>query len=285
VLPDAARRAVIDAFLVLNHQLRSEAPIPGIEELGYEDLGEYYLSLATMVYAFDTPAARLALAQSAGGSAGMQRRAARAGDEAIPLLAERIRDGYEPGDALETMAFAWFWADSTGAPLSERSRGIILDHLFAASRGNGYELLRSLPVALGHARDPLLLPLARETLARLGAGEQAVWSEMANEAIPAMEAAASRMPAEALAGRLNRSVGAICSDAAPGARNGACRAMRNLAETARGHIRAGRTGPASEVLSALTARAAQALAAGALSADEHALIRGGATLLRDRVGG
>lgn len=85
-LPEATRSAILDAFNRLNRELRSGNGVVGIEELGPEDLGEYYTALATMVYSFDTPAGNRALAASAGGSSGLQRRAAKLGDEVVPIL-------------------------------------------------------------------------------------------------------------------------------------------------------------------------------------------------------
>lgn len=283
-LPPQTREVVLAAFLQLNRELRSDQEVPGIEELGPEDLGAYYSALATLVYAFDTPEAQRALALSAGGSAGMLRRAAKAGDEVFPLLVERIRDGYAAGDALETMALAAFWADSTGTPLSDAARSTLVQQLNAATRSPNYDLLRSAAEAMRILKNPAYLPLARDFERRaVAADERLLSAALRIDVLPALAAAAAQLSPADLAGHSLRVLELLCLDVASGPRRGACTSLQNEYEAAIRHLRGGRTVPARNLLHSVIQRAAQARASGAVTEDEQALIAGGARQVLERL--
>ena len=165
----ATDAAVIAELERVNDALATGAPLPE-EDVVFgvgEEFGQYRIALATMAAGIDTPEARRALVPAIGISRGMQRRVARLGDEAVPELQALISQPEDVNAALETMGFAWFWADSTGAPLSDESRRIIarsfVDNL--AQQGNN-PAFSGAATGLQFSGDAAFLPLARMAEAR-----------------------------------------------------------------------------------------------------------------------
>jgi hypothetical protein len=276
-LPASAQEAVVAELDRINEALLYDSPIEGLDELDSEGFGEYYLDLATMAYHFGNPEADRALIRSVGVSRGIQRRAARLGDEAIPVLAEMIERDYEAAGALEAMGLAWFWADSTGAPLSDVSRRRILEHITGATRSDRYSLRRAASTTLELTGDPGFVGYAehfRESA--LAAGDRLIAADLESDAIPALEAAADALEPDELAARSQRLLRLICETAAAGPKAEACLSLEERFDDALDSLRAGRVAGAREALRSIVERAGESAAAGTLSADEEALIVGGA---------
>ena len=283
-LPAATRDAIVAELVRVNEALLYDRPIDGLDELDSESFGEYYLDLAVTAAGFGSPEANRALVLSVGVSRGTQRRAARLGDEAIPLLTEMIERDYQPADALETLALAWFWADSTGAPLSDESRGVILDQLTSATRSERYSLRRAASTALQLTGDPAFLPLAeRFRTSAWEAGERLIAADLETDAIPALEGAAANLSVEELGVRSQRLLRLTCTRAATGPRMNVCAWLEERFEGVLRDLQAGRVAAAREALEAIVQRAGAGAATGALSADEEALIAGGARRLLGRL--
>jgi hypothetical protein len=283
-LPAATQEAIVAELVRINESLLYDRPIKGLDALDSESFGEYYLDLAVTAAGFGRPEANRALVLSVGVSRGMQRRAARLGDEAIPLLTEMIARDYQPADALETLALAWFWADSTGAPLADESRRVILEQLTSATGSERYSLRRAATTALELTGDPAFLPLAEHyRSSALEAGERLIAADLETDAIPALEGAAANLSAEELGVRSQRLLQLTCSAPAGGAETDVCAWLEERFEGALRDLRAGRVAAAKEALQAVVERVGAAAAAGALSADEEALIAGGARKLLRRL--
>lgn len=269
-LPSVTQATVIGEFERLNTLMRANQRVPGIEGLQGESFGEYYASLSEIVYAIDSPAAVRALASSAGGGVGLLQKAAEAGDDIIPLLAERIRDRFEAGDALETMGYAWFWADSTGIALSGRSRTTIMQHLVAATAE--VPLQSAAALALENTRDPAFLDLARFLLTQNETESAGYFLERFT--IPALEAVAAARSDNQLAESASRALAAICSGVASGRKHGACQSLASELSSALRHLRDGRPQPGHNVLESYLKNAAGALRSGAISEQEHLVMTG-----------
>lgn len=284
-LPVAAQVAIVQELERINQALLGSSAIPGVDELGGEIFAEYYLDLVIPTAHFSSPEAKRALVRSVGVGGGIQRRVARQGDPAIPGLVEMIRAGYQAGDALETLGLAWFWADSTGAVLSDRSRGQIVQAMIGAMESDDYSQRRHAVVALGDMNDPAFLALARSFLADAqGRNQGLIVRALRQEAIPALAAAESKLSTTQLAERSLRSITAVCDGAAPAPKLGACTSLENQLTTALSHLGAGQLRPAHNVLSAALQRAEQARASGAFSALEHTVIAGSIQNVLARLG-
>jgi hypothetical protein len=280
ILPSATRDVVLDVFVQLNTAMRTGVGVPGADQLGEEGLGEYYLTLAMMTYTFDTPQARRALALSAGGSAGVLRRAAKQGDDVIPLLVDRIRDGYAVGAALQTLALAWFWADSVSGPLSARSRALIVGSLATAAQSQSYESRRGVATALMLSGDPVFLPLASWLEGRASAsGDALIASALHYDVIPTLEKEGNNLRIEELARRILRVLTASCFGADNGPRRGACESLQNIVTEAIAHLWAGRTQAARNAFESVIRRSDQALGSNVLSAVEYVLVADGARMI------
>ncbi|HYL20954.1 MAG TPA: hypothetical protein VEU74_04265 [Gemmatimonadales bacterium] len=276
--PPATQSAILAELTRVNEALQSNVPIDGATALGSEGFGEYYLDLARTARSLNTPEANRALILSVGVSLGTSRRVARLGDGAIPSLAHMIDQDYEPGAALETMGLAWFWADSTGAVLSDASRGVIVRALLASSQSGSDELRSSVGPAFRWTGDPAFLPLAQAIAARAQVSGDLLLSAayFRINTLPSLTAALNKLGPLGSAVRTRRVLGLVCSGTTSGARQGACESLENELDAAIAHLQAGRTGPAANVLEAVARRADAAVAIGALTQDEAALIAGGA---------
>lgn len=282
-LTAAARQALVDELVRVNEFLLRNEPLPGAADLTGEDVGEYYLDLVAAVARLRTREADLALVPAVGVSLGTARRAARLGDEGVVLLAELVERGYETASATEALGLAWFWADSTGAPLSEASRNTIVRTLTRAGASDTFGVMVGAASALEYMNDPAFLPLARYMAERAEAERLLALGVLRTTTLPALEeAAASATPLELTEGSV-RATAVVCGDATAGPRLGACRALENDYENALRHLRAGRAGPARRVFQAIIQRADAALEAAAITDGEHALIAGGARQVLDRL--
>jgi len=275
-LPAATQQAIVAELSRINDALENNVPIDGATELGPEGFGEYYLDLARTARSLGTPEANRALILSVGVSLGIQRRVARLGDAAIPSLAHMIDQRYEPQGALETLGLAWFWADSTSAPLSNASRLVIVRELFAASHNPDPDFSAGIGAALRWIGDPAFLPLAQAITDQAQASGNVFLGYYKIETLPALTAALTRLGPLASTVRTRRLLGVLCSGTVSGPRQGACESLANELDAAIAHLQAGRTRPAANVLEAVAHRADDAVAIGALTQDEATLIAGGA---------
>ncbi len=275
-LPAATGQAIVAELNRINEALENNVPVDGATALGAEGFGEYYLDLARTARSLGTPEANRALILSVGVSLGIARRAARQGDAAIPSLSHMLDQHYEPAGALETLGLAWFWADSTGAPLSDASRVVIVRQLFAASHNPSPDFSAGLGAALRWIGDPAFLPLAQAITDRAQASGNVFLGYYTTKTLPALAAALTKLGPLASAVRTRRVLGLLCSGTVSGPRQGTCESLQNELDAAIAHLRAGRSRPAANLLEAVAHRADDALAIGALTQDEATLIAGGA---------
>lgn len=277
-LPLETRSALIAELERVNRALLDERPLDGQEELRGEDFGEYYMDLAAAVGRFDSREARRALIPAVAFSGRTQQRVAVMGDEAVRGLSELIDRDFETTAALETLALAWFWADSTGAPLSDLSRAAVLDHILEQIARD--ENRMGAVGALEYTGDPAFLPLAELVASRggsLASGIAGAW------VVPALQARAEGSDALDLARGTERLIRLVCRDAPSGSRSDACAPIARDHALAVERLRAGRTDPLAGILDRVIRRADDALRAGTLSPEEHALIAGGARQVLDKL--
>lgn len=278
------RDALVSELKRVNRMLLASGTVPGAVELGDETFAEYYLDLVIPVAHFRTPDAVQALVHSVGVGGGIQRRVARHGDAVVPQLAEMIDRSYQEGDALETLALAWFWADSTGASLSASSRATITRALSAAPRSSSYSLRRAAASGLALTGDPAFLSLARLFAQdAAAAGDRLIAAALQRDAIPPLARAAAETSPTELAARVRRNLSAICHRVVRGPRSVACQSLQDHFSAAQQHLRAGQIEAARSAFDAVVRHADKARASGALSAEEHALIAGGAELVLRRM--
>jgi hypothetical protein len=277
LLPTGTRDVIVAELRRVNDATLNGVPIEGSDALTSEAFGEYYLDLSTTAARFGTPEANRALILASGISRGAQRRAARLGDEAVPVLQQMIDRDFDSADALETMALAWFWADSAGGPLSDTSRRAIIRALLRALRSPNANLRSGVPGALYLIGDPTFLPLAQAavSLARATHDQELDAGYIRLRALPALESAFQRLTPLEIAQRAIRALSLICADGTRSERPGACQSLLNDLRTALEHLRAGRSGPAKNVLDAAAGRADTAFRNGVITEDEHAMIAGG----------
>lgn len=280
-LTPAARQALIDELDRVHGFLLRGEPVPDADSIEGHDVGEYYLALVVAVAGLRTRQADRALIPAVGVSDGVAKRAAQLGDEAIPLLAEMVDRGYESRSAIETLALAWFWADSTGASLSDVSRATILEKLGQMAETDTLTAGLGVAVGLRHIGDPAFLPLGRFLEERAVRENLYFLGIVRGWTIPALEAVVASTDVTGLAEASARLTAALCVDARPSPRQGACTALRNQYETALEHLRAGRARPARTALQAIVQRAQEAARIGAISEAELALIGGGARQVLD----
>lgn len=282
--PPLVQEVLIAELNRINDILVLGTGVPGAVELGGESFGEYYLDLTLTVASFDNPAATLALVRSIGVGGGIQRRVARQGDPVIGELANLVHQDYQPGEALETLALAWFWADSTGAPLSAESRAVIAREIVAATSSSNYSLLRSAADVLELIADPAFLPLAQGFRDRAqAADERLVAGALERGAIPRLYSVAADFSVLDLSSRIERAAAAVCAHASTGTKHEVCESSRRDLTAARAHLQSGRSGSARHVLEAVVIHAERALTEGVLEPAEADILAGGARMLLDRI--
>jgi hypothetical protein len=280
----AQTRLVLTNELNRIGQLLDNGGVPGAETLGEEGLGEYYLDLAMTVAQLPGESAQRALIHAIDAGLGFQRRVARLGDAIVPELARMAEAGNTRAEALETMALAWYWADSTGAALSDASRQTILLALLAAPESDDYGVRRSAPEAFAMLGNPIFLPVAEAALAgALARDEELVAGALEAEVIPFLRGrVGQRTPAQQGA-ELQRAVGLLCAGVTSGPRNGACTSLTNELATGIRHLDAQRTQPARNVLTAVARNMDGFRDRGVFDSFEHALIAGGVRNLLTRL--
>lgn len=278
-VPSETQGALISELRRLNAELLAGAS-------GWNDgTTSYYTLLVEAVAKIPSTEARMALLPAIGMSSGISRRVARLGDAAVPTLLEFISRPYEADPALTTLGFAWFWSDSTGAPLSDASRASIVRAWNRAASDTSFEMRLGAVSGVEAADDAALLPLAQylaRDIEERRPNDLFMRSTTA-EVVQHLAGRASQMPTETLALRIARAIQAMCADAASGERLGYCNSLENgLSESAR-HLLAGRGAPASNVFAELTHAADRAMAQGVLTPVEHAVVTGSLALLAQRL--
>lgn len=284
-LPTETRRVLVAELNRVHQALLTGGALGGPEE-DESLLSDYYQELVDVVARFGTLEAALALAPAVVVSGGVARRVAQFGDAAVAALLPLLARRYNEMSVLETLGLVWFWADSTGSPLSDRSRAQIVAALTAAAGSGIHRDLLGIEMALLEIGDPAFLPLARQVrdfAASQGPRDRFTVVGMEDGVIPKLNAlAAARTPAS-LANGLARMIAAVCGTDAAGRRNGVCHAVTNEVAAASNHLAHGRTTPARNVLEGVGKKLDQAYADGAFNAGEHALLAGNVTMLRQRL--
>jgi hypothetical protein len=283
-LPASTRAALIAELRRVNRALAASGRVAGAPELGGEAFAEYYLDLVIPVAHFRTREAAEALVHSVGVGRGVQRRVARHGDAVIPELAGMVERGQQAGDALETLALAWFWADSARAPLSSDSEAAIVSAFLRASTSADYRLLRSSADAFLLSADPALLPLAEFVQKQAEErGHRLVASAIRQRTAPQLARLRDASATSELAARVARTTAAVCRGAAERQPRTACEGVQSQLAAAHRELAGGRVPAARASLRSAAEQADRALAARTLSRAEHALLGGGARLLLDRL--
>ncbi len=282
-LPPASRSALAAELARLNDAMLNNQPIDGAPDLGSEGFGEYYLDLATTVARFNTPEATRALILSVGVSFGTERKVAELGDEAVPVLADMIDHHYQSGDALETLALAWFWSDSTGAPLSDASRLTIVRRLAAGTHSDQYGTLVSMKTALGLIGDPAYLPIAQRFASDLAGTEANLARRVRVESIPALKRTAGLLTRANLLDKTGRILSLLCSasEGAPPAE--ICMGLTAQLDSARDLLALNTIDESVIHLNRVAAAVDAAVSVGALTADDSVFIAGGAELVAGTV--
>lgn len=287
-LPADTRRVLVAELNRVHVALRAGTAIGAAGE-DEEPFSDYYTTLVLVVAAIETPEAALALVPAVAVSGGVARQVAQRGDTAVALLAQQLKSAVQPDEhaaLLESLGLAWFWADSTGRPLSDRSRAQIVAAFSAAALSTAYADMVGMEVALRTIRDPGFLPLAQRVHAfasTQGVRGRGTVVSMEDDVIPPLTLlAASRSPAS-LATGLARMVTAVCGNDVTGRRNGACQSLANGVAAASNHLANGRTTPARNGFESVGRKIDQAYADGAFSDAEHALLAGNVAMVLQRL--
>ncbi len=275
-LPPATRSALTAELARLNDAMLKNQPIDGAPDLGSEGFGEYYLDLATTVARFNTAEANRALILSVGVSLGTERRAAEMGDDAVPVLADMIDHHYQSGDALETLALAWFWSDSTGAPLSDASRLTIVRRLAQATHSDSFDVRLSTETALQEIKDPAFLPLAGAFTGAMAGPEPNIARLLRVEATPALDSAGALLSRASRLDKTGRILRLLCGapDSAPPAAT--CTVLTAQLDSAHDLLALNTLDEAVIHLDRLATALDAAVSVGALTADDSVFIAGGA---------
>jgi hypothetical protein len=283
-LPAAAQAALITELNRINSLLLLGQPVPNADAADPESVGEYYLELVSAVAAIRTSAAYQALIPAVGVSGGVARRVARLGDAAVPALADLIRRGYESDRAIATLGLVWLWSDSTGSPLSDASRAIIVSTFTSAATSGDWHLRLGLSDALRLAKDPTFTPLARH-LASIPSSDinsQIVAQGVAAVTIPTLTSAGTSYSPATLATGLLRATQAICNKSPAAATSAAC--MLLLRQTSVAVLLVGQQSPlARNRLQGVINGATQAYTSGVITQIESTIITGAAQQLIGRL--
>lgn len=287
-LPAETRRVLVAELNRVHLALKAGTAIGAVGE-DEEGFSDYYTTLVLVVAAIETPEAALSLVPAVAVSGGVARQVAQRGDTAVALLAQQLLHAVQPDEhaaLLESLGLAWFWADSTGSPLSDRSRAQIVAALSSAALSTTYADMVGMEVALRAIRDPGFLPLAqrvREFALTQGVRGRGTVVSIEDDVIPPLTTlAASRSPSS-LAQGLARLVTAVCGNDATGRRNGACQSLTNDVAAASNHLANGRTTPARNGFESVSKKIDRAYAEGAFSDAEHALLAGNVAIVLQRL--
>lgn len=287
-LPTETRRVLVAELNRVHLALKAGTAIGAVGE-DEAPFSDYYTTLVLVVAGIETPEAALALVPAVAVSGGVARQVAQRGDTAVALLVQQLQSATQPDEhaaLLESLGLAWFWADSTGSPLSDRSRAQIVAALSAASLSAAYADMVGMEVALRTIRDPGFLPLAQQVRAfalTQGVRGRGTVVSMEDDVIPPLTALAASRSTASLANGLARMITAVCGNDPAGRRNGACQSLTNGVAAASKHLANGRTTPARNGFESIGKKIDQAYADGAFSAAEHALLAGNVAMLLQRL--
>ncbi len=246
----------------------------------------YYFKLVGIVADFRTTESAIALVPAIEVSSGVQRRVARyGGDSAVVLLVDLITRRYSRDDAIETLGLTWFWADSTGNPLSDASRTRIISSLAAAVSSSETQDWLGAARAIRPNGGPAFLALAqalrRSAANSAGAGAYVV-AKLDQEIIPDLTASAATRSISQLITSIPQMLAAVCGPAATGERLGVCKSSSNVVGAAAAHYESGQLGPARQEFASVSDRLARAFADGLFSTGEYALLNGDLAALLGR---
>lgn len=287
-LPAATQRVLV-AELNRVHQAMQAGTAIGFAGKSENLVRDYYTTLVLVVTAFDTRESALALVPAVAVSGGVSRQVAQLGDTGVTLLIQQLRGATQSDEhvgLLQSLGLAWFWADSTGSPLSDRSRAQIVSALTTAGLSPLLADMGGVELALEVIHDPGFLPLAQRVhdfAATQGVLGRSTVVTMAKDVIPSLTALAASRPPIALATGLARLVTAVCGTDAAGRRQGACQSLANDIAAASKHLADGQTTPARNGFDSVGTKIDKAYADGAFTDAEHALLAGNVAMLLQRL--
>lgn len=288
-LPTETQRVLI-AELNRVHQATTTGGAVDAPSDDPEAFAEYYDTLVGVISAFETREAALALLPAVAVSSAVSAYVvSQLGDTVVSLLVRQLATAKEPDDhvaLLQTLGYAWFWADSMRSPMSDRSRALLTATLIQATESGAHGDMLGVDLALMVVGDPAFLPLAQrlhEVAARRGhLGQSTEWNTR-RRVIPALEALATSRSTTSLVTGLSRIMTAICGNDAAGRRHGTCQSIANDVVAASRHLTEGRTTPARNGFESVGKKIDTAYADGAFSKAEHALLAGNVTLVLERL--
>lgn len=288
VLPAETQRVLIAELDRVHRALKAGTDVGAPGEIP-EAFDEYYETLVLLVGSFETRESDLALLSAVAVSGGVSRRVVQLGDTAVALLVQQLHSATEADEHIalfQSLGLAWFWADSTGRPLSDRSRAQITAALTTGTLSGAHGDMLGVDLALQAIRDPAFLPLAQKlhaVAATRGVLGRSTEVSTRLDRIPGLTALAAARSTASLAYGLVRLVTAVCGSDAMGRRHGACQSLANEVAAASDHLAHGRTTPARNGFEAVGKQIDQAYAAGAFSDAEHALLAGNVTMVLQRL--
>lgn len=275
LLPQSTQSVMIAEAERLN-TARMSLPSGSVEDPG----GDYYMSVVLAVARLETPAAYRAIIPGVGISRSIAERVALLGDEAVPELKALLARHSDPDATLATLGLVWFWADSTGAPLSAASRASILDALIDAYPDTSFQSQLGLSSALSTAGDAAMLSLAVSAEAKLRAagGPLTYVANEMSEVVSDLERRETKLSSGMIVRRLERNVRAVCANRrAP--QQGTCSSLAQIVSEVARQIDNGRTAPARQGLDSMVGIAQRAHADGVLTDASYALVGGTAERL------
>ena len=287
-LPAETQRVLVAELNRVHLALQTGTAV-GASEESDERFTDYYTTLVLVVTAFDTRESALALLTAVAVSGGVSRQIAQLGDTAVALLMQQLRSATQPDEHVsifESLGLAWFWADSTGSPLSDRSRTQIVSALNVSVLSGAVADMGGVSLALLAIQDPAFLPLAQRAhdfAATQGVNGRYMVVTMEQRVVPSLTALAASRSTASLASGLARLVTAVCGTDATGRRQGACQSLTNDVVAASRHLANGQTIPARNGLDSVGKKIDQAFAAGAFSDAEHALLAGNVAMVLQRL--
>ncbi len=287
-LPAETQRVLIAELNRVHQALKAGTPVGAPGEVP-EAFDEYYETLVLVVASLDTKESALALLSAVAVSSGVARQGAQLGDTAVTLLIQQLHSATEADEHIavfQSLGLAWFWADSTGRPLSDRSRTLITAALTDATLTGVHGDMLGVDLALEAMHDPAFLPLAErlhDFAATRGVLGRSTEVSTRTDRIPALTALAASRSTTSLAAGLARITSAVCGTDAAGRRHGACQSIANDLAAASRHLAEGRTTPARNGFESVGKKLDAAHAAGAFSDAEHALLAGNVALVLQRL--
>lgn len=288
-LPAETQRVLIEELNRVHQVMKTGGTVSDPDQ-NSEAFAEYYDTLVMVVSAFETREAALALLPAVAVSAGVSASVVmQLGDTVVSLLVQQLGSTTEDDDhiaVLQTLGYAWFWADSLRSPMSDRSRALLTAALTSATGSGSVPDMLGVDLALLVIGDPAFLPLAQQlhdVAATAGYFGQPVERGTRGSTIPGLAALAASRSTTSLATGLARIVTAVCGNDAAGRRNGACQSIANDVAAASTHLSSGRTTPARNGFESVGKKIDKAYADGAFSDAEHALLAGNVAMVLRRL--